>query len=275
MSSTGSSWSAEGRRLQLKRSCPRALGNRETVGVLRVDAASAMACEESDIREPSRTLWARGGKRAFDLVAASVLLILLSPLLLFVGLIIRLTSRGAVFFRQERGGLCGASFRTYKFRTMSADRRPDPKELVPLHHADITPFGRFLRRTKLDELPQLINVIRGDMSLVGPRPTLPDQIAVYDDFRRQRLLMRPGITGLAQVYSSAMDSWEERILYDIAYVRRCSFVLDARILLRTVLTVVLGEHRTRRTFSETKFANVVSPPPGFYNPDRLPGADPP
>jgi undecaprenyl phosphate N,N'-diacetylbacillosamine 1-phosphate transferase len=157
----------------------------------------------------------------------------------------------------------GAIFRPFKFRTMRGERKPDPKEIVPLAHPDITPVGRFLRRTKLDELPQLLNVIRGEMSLVGPRPTLPDQVADYDEFRRQRLLVRPGITGLAQVYSSALASWEERILYDIAYVRRCSFLLDLHIMARTVMTVLLGEERTRRSFEETRFARYVTPPTGY------------
>ena len=126
-----------------------------------------------------------------------------------------------------------------------AGRIPDPRELVPLEHPDITRVGRLLRRLKIDELPQLYNVVRGEMSLVGPRPTLPDQVSAYDDFRRQRMLVRPGVTGLAQVYSSAAASWDERILYDIAYVRGSSFRLDALILGRTLLTVLVGESLMR------------------------------
>ena len=117
---------------------------------------------------------------------------------------------------------------------MRGGRTPDPKELVPLDHPEITSAGRLLRRLKIDELPQLINVLKGEMSLVGPRPTLPDQVAAYDDFRRQRLLARPGITGLAQVNGNATVPWDERILSDIAYVRLCSFTMDLGILLRTV-----------------------------------------
>ena len=97
----------------------------------------------------------------------------------------------------------------------SSRRTPDPKELVPLSHPEITPVGRLVRRLKIDELPQLVNVLKGEMSLVGPRPTLPDQVAAYDDFRRQRLLVRPGITGLAQVNSNASVPWDERILFDV------------------------------------------------------------
>jgi len=216
-----------------------------------------------DIQGVSQTIWARGAKRAVDWAGAAILLVILSPLLIVVALLIKLTSAGPAFFRQTRGGRHGAPFRPIKFRTMRGDRKPDPKEIVPLTHRDITPLGRFLRRSKLDELPQLINVVRGEMSLVGPRPTLPDQVAAYDDFRRQRLLVRPGLTGLAQVYSSALDTWEERILYDIAYVRRCSLMLDFKIMFRTVLTVILGEARTRLPFRASPFAKYVESPPGF------------
>jgi lipopolysaccharide/colanic/teichoic acid biosynthesis glycosyltransferase len=101
------------------------------------------------------------------------------------------------------------------------------------------------------------------MSLVGPRPTLPDQVAAYDDFRRQRVLVRPGLTGLAQVYGNAEVPWDERILYDIAYVRRCSFMMDLGILLRTVLTLLLGEQRTTRPFHTTRYARYVTPPEGY------------
>lgn len=152
----------------------------------------------------------------------------------------------------------GKPFTVIKFRTMRAGRVPDPKEIVPLDHAEITAVGRLLRRLKIDELPQIFNVLRGDMSIVGPRPTLLDQIAEYDSFRRQRLLVRPGLTGLAQVYSSAAASWDERICYDIAYVRSCGPLIDCAILLRTALVVVLGEHRTSRAFAKTRFVRVVT-----------------
>ncbi|MDO8629003.1 MAG: sugar transferase [Phycisphaerales bacterium] len=204
-----------------------------------------------------KTFWTRGGKRALDLVSAVLLLVVFSPILLVAALLIKLTSRGPVFFIQERAGKDGTIFRLIKFRTMRGNRRPDPKELVPLEHPDITRVGRVLRRVKIDELPQLRNVLRGEMSLVGPRPTLPDQVAAYDGFRRQRLLMRPGVTGLAQVYSSASAPWDERILYDIAYVRSCSARLDAAILLRTLLVTVIGEARTARPFATTRFTQLI------------------
>lgn len=211
----------------------------------------------------SAGLWARRVKRIFDVIVSTVFLIVLSPVLLLIAVLVKCTSRGPVLFSQERAGYQGRPFRPLKFRTMRGNRKPDPKELVPLDHADITAVGRFLRRSKLDELPQLVNVFRGEMSLIGPRPTLPDQVAAYDDFRRQRLLVRPGITGLAQVYCGAMMSWDERILYDIAYVRRCSFGLDLRILWRTGFVMILGETRTTRPFQSTPFSADVDPPPGY------------
>lgn len=211
----------------------------------------------------SNTLWARGGKRVFDVVAGSVLLVLLSPVFLLAGLLVKLTSRGALFFVQERTGKDEALFRVVKFRTMRGDRKPDPKELVPLDHPEITRVGRFLRRSKIDELPQLVLVLTGEMSLVGPRPTLPDQVAAYDDFRRRRLLLRPGITGLAQTLGNALTGWDQRILFDIAYVRRCSFAMDLGILLRTVWIIVAGETRTAQPFDRTRYAKYVTPPPGY------------
>lgn len=208
----------------------------------------------------SESVWLRELKRPFDLVAGLLLVLLLSPVLLLVAVLVKLTSPGPVFFTQDRAGKDARVFRLVKFRTMRGDRKPDPKELVPLHHPDITALGYVLRRFKLDEFPQLFNVIKGDMSLVGPRPTLPDQAAAYDAFRRRRLLVRPGITGLAQVYGNSLMPWDERILYDIAYVRRCGFFLDLSILLRTILVVFVGERRMTRPFVESRFVGFVTSP---------------
>lgn len=208
----------------------------------------------------SESVWLRALKRPFDLVAALLLALLLSPILLLVAVLVKLTSPGPVFFTQDRAGKDARVFRLVKFRTMRGGRKPDPKELVPLHHPDITRLGYVLRRFKIDEVPQLFNVIKGDMSLVGPRPTLLDQVAAYDDFQRRRLLVRPGVTGLAQVYGNSLMPWDERILYDIAYVRRCGFFLDLSILLRTILVVFVGERRMTRPFVDSPFAVIVTPP---------------
>ncbi len=211
----------------------------------------------------SRTLWARYGKRAFDVVVAGLLLLALSPVLILAVLAVKLTSPGPLFFTQDRAGRNGTVFQVLKFRTMRGGRRPDPKELVPLDHPEITRMGWVLRRFKIDELPQLLNVIKGEMSLIGPRPTLPDQAEGYDDFRRQRLLVRPGVTGLAQVNGNTAVPWDERILFDIAYVRRCSLLMDVGILLRTVWVVLAGEGRTTRAFDSTRYARYVTPPEGY------------
>ncbi len=200
-------------------------------------------------------------KRLFDLLGSALALLLLAPLLLVVAAWIKVDTPGPVFYRQERVGRHGVPFRIHKFRTMR-----DGAGGLPLTvGADprITRAGAWLRRTRVDELPQLLSVVRGDMSLVGPRPTLPDQAAAYDAFRRQRLLIRPGLTGLAQVHGNAAIPWDERILFDIAYVRSCSYLLDMGILARTAAVIVLGEQRMVRPFAGTKYARLVTPPEGY------------
>lgn len=222
----------------------------------------------SDVQPPvSGTIWARFLKRPCDVLAAIVLLVLLGPLLLIAMLMVKLTSRGPIFYAQDRVGLRGSTIRPLKLRTMAASHRHDPNEPVPLEHAEITPVGRWFRRFKVDELPQLINVLRGDMSLIGPRPTIPEQVARYDDFRRQRLLIRPGITGLAQVHGNTGISWDQRILYDVAYVRRCSFLLDVRIIFLTVRSIVLEEARTILRFEDSRYSPWVAKPPGYETRD--------
>jgi lipopolysaccharide/colanic/teichoic acid biosynthesis glycosyltransferase len=195
------------------------------------------------IQKHSPSGWYLPVKRLADIVAASILLIVLSPVLLLAAAAVKLTSRGPVFFTQTRIGLNEEPFRLFKFRTMRGGRTPDPKELVPLDHPEITRVGRLLRRTKIDELPQMFNVLLGDMSIVGPRPTLPDQVGRYDDFERQRQWVRPGCTGLAQIHGGTAISWPERIEWDVYYVHHMSFWLDLRILFRTPLVILLGEGR--------------------------------
>ena len=164
-----------------------------------------------DIGHPvtSRTLWAVGGKRAFDLGAATLLVLVCSPMLIAFALAIKLTSRGPLFFKHTRIGTGGREFEPFKFRTMYHGRKHDAVELVPLDHPEITRVGRLLRRTKLDELPQVFNVVKGEMSLVGPRPDLPQHVEKYTPFKLQRLAVRPGLTGLAQVNGSAAISLDK------------------------------------------------------------------
>lgn len=193
-------------------------------------------------------------KRLLDFTISLILIVLLIPVWLLTALAVRLTSSGPVFFFQERGGLNGRTIRIAKFRTMYADHVHDPTEVVPLSHAGITPVGRLLRRTKIDELPQLFSVLRGDMSLIGPRPTIMEQIREYDDFRRRRLEVRPGIAGLAQVNGNTAISWQERIRYDVYYVDHMSLGLDLLILFKTALTIVLGERAFARPFDQSPYA---------------------
>jgi undecaprenyl phosphate N,N'-diacetylbacillosamine 1-phosphate transferase len=193
-------------------------------------------------------------KRFLDFLISLVLILLLSPVWLVAALAVKLSSPGPVLFSQPRGGRGGVPFLSYKFRTMTAGHRHDPKEIVPLSHPNITPAGRLLRRLKIDELPQLWNVLKGDMSLVGPRPTIMEQVLAYNDFQRRRLEVRPGITGLAQVNGNAEIPWDERIKYDVYYVDHMGPGLDLAILAKTMLIVVLGEARFVRPFEESPYA---------------------
>ncbi len=207
----------------------------------------------------SNSLWFRFGKRGFDLVASAILILLLSPVMLLTACAVKLTSRGPLLFRQERTGLRGRRFYPAKFRSMRTEHTHDTKEVVPLSHPGITPIGRFIRRFKIDELPQLFCILSGEMSLVGPRPTIPEQTDNYNDFERRRLLVRPGASGLAQVNSPASQTWAERIKYDVYYVKHVNFWLDAGILLKTVLVIVIGEERFVRPFAESPYANEKEP----------------
>jgi lipopolysaccharide/colanic/teichoic acid biosynthesis glycosyltransferase len=184
----------------------------------------------------------RSGKRMFDLLLAIPLTVLLIPVLVVIASIVKVTSRGPVFFNQRRLGKLGQVFLAFKFRTMVHRERTRHVE-IRAGNSEVTVVGEFLRRFKLDELPQLLNVLKGDMSLVGPRPPLPEQMDEYDAETLQRLRVRPGLTGLAQIHGGTQMSWPERWQYDLRYVRELSFLLDIRILFRTILVVVLGESR--------------------------------
>jgi lipopolysaccharide/colanic/teichoic acid biosynthesis glycosyltransferase len=174
-------------------------------------------------------------KRAFDLAVAAAVGAVTSPVLATIAIVIKLESRGPVLFRQERIGRHGRAFEILKFRTLVDQAPRDPGDyLITAADTRITRVGRFLRRWSLDELPQLWNVVRGDMSLVGPRPTLRYQVEKYDDFQRRRLEVPPGVTGWAQVAGRNALSWPDRIKLDVWYVEHRSFVLDLRILLATL-----------------------------------------
>jgi lipopolysaccharide/colanic/teichoic acid biosynthesis glycosyltransferase len=194
----------------------------------------------------------RAGLRAMrimDVVLASTLLVLLVPLFLLIALAVVLSGPGGAIFRQERVGLRGEHFVMLKFRTMQADGH-HLRDLFR-HHDEgngvlfkirrdprVTPVGRLLRRFSLDELPQLINIVRGEMSLVGPRPALPEEVAGYTSLVRGRLAVKPGLTGLWQVSGRSDLSWEDSVRLDLQYVAQASLGLNVRILLRTAVAVV-------------------------------------
>jgi lipopolysaccharide/colanic/teichoic acid biosynthesis glycosyltransferase len=183
-------------------------------------------------------------KRAIDLSLSGVGLILVIPVVAIAGLLVYLEDRGPPLFRQTRTGRAGQPFEMIKLRSMRVNTIP-VHELgrVGEDHPLITRIGRVLRRFRIDELPQLLNVLRGDMSLVGPRPAMPEQTARYGASQRRRLRMRPGLTGWAQVNGSTSFRSHERILLDVWYVDHWSLALDARILMRTIGVVLWGERR--------------------------------
>ena len=178
-------------------------------------------------------------RRALDVLVASSVLVLASPLLALAAIAIRLESRGPAIYRQRRVGQDGREFDVLKLRTMVAGaERMGAGLAVDEGDSRITRVGALLRRSSLDELPNLVNVIRGEMSLIGPRPTVPSQVALYDERQRGRLAIKPGLTGWAQVNGRASLSWPERIELDVWYVEHRSLGLDLRILLRTVSVLV-------------------------------------
>jgi exopolysaccharide biosynthesis polyprenyl glycosylphosphotransferase len=204
------------------------------------------------VEKPEFTGVRRVVKGVFDRVVATTGVLLISPLMIAIWLAVRLTSPGPAFFRQERVGLRGESFTMLKFRSMHVDAEARLATIRDLNeNADgllfkirddprVTRVGRFLRRYSLDELPQLLNVVKGDMSLVGPRPPLPSEVDLYPDDVRRRLLVRPGVTGLWQVSGRSDLTWEESVRLDLRYVENWSLFYDFAILWQTLFAVVRG-----------------------------------
>ena len=179
--------------------------------------------------------------RAFDTAIAALALALLSPILLAAAIAIKLGSSGPAIYRQRRVGFDGREFELLKLRTMVEGSDPvGVGRVVARDDPRVTAAGRFLRRTSLDEIPNLVNVLRGEMAIVGPRPTIPAQVVDYTPFQHRRHEVKPGLTGWAQVQGRAGISWEERIELDVEYVDRRSAGLDARILAKTAWLLVTG-----------------------------------
>jgi len=176
-------------------------------------------------------------KRTIDIVGAGILIAGLSPVMGSVALAVRMRLGRPIFFRQVRPGLCGEPFTLVKFRTMT-DERDATGALLPNEQRK-TRFGNFLRRASLDELPELINVLRGEMSLVGPRPLLMEYVPLFSPRQAMRMDVKPGITGWAQINGRNALSWEDRFELDVWYVENQSLFLDLRILFRTISIVLL------------------------------------
>ncbi|MBS4198405.1 sugar transferase [Bacillus sp. FJAT-49732] len=178
-------------------------------------------------------------KRLLDFFCSIVILIISFPLIICVGLLVKLKLGSPVLFTQQRPGLNGKPFYLYKFRTMT-DERDQWGKLYP-DEIRLTPFGRFLRKYSIDELPQLINVVKGELSLVGPRPLLMEYLPLYSEEQAKRHLVKPGITGWAQVNGRNAISWEEKFELDLWYVNNQSWHLDIKILLLTIKKVLFSE----------------------------------
>lgn len=178
-------------------------------------------------------------KRFFDIVVSLITLFLLSPLFIALFILVRLKLGSPAIFCQDRPGLNGRIFQMYKFRTMT--NAVDSNGQVLSDAERLTPFGALLRSTSLDELPELWNVLKGDMSLVGPRPLLVEYLPLYSEQQARRHLVRPGITGWSQVNGRNAISWDKKFELDVWYVDNCSFALDCKILLLTLLKVVKRE----------------------------------
>ncbi len=178
-------------------------------------------------------------KRIIDVFLSLNLLLLLLPLFVLIALAIKLSDPGPVFFRQERAGLKGQTFKIFKFRTMVVDaEKKGAGVFVEEKDPRITRVGKLLRHTSLDELPQLINIFKGEMSLVGPRPTLPYQVENYDERQMKRLEVKPGVTGWAQVNGRSALTWPERIELDLWYLEKWSLWLDFKIILLTFKVIL-------------------------------------
>lgn len=191
-------------------------------------------------------------KRAFDILLCVPAIVVLLPLFVVLAILVRLESKGPTIFRQERAGKNGKSFIFYKFRTMRPESDPFGPSPKSADDPRLTRIGRFLREYSLDELPQLFNIIKGDMSLVGPRPLYMAQVAEWNERQRMRLLVRPGLTGLAQVSGRGELTREEKLELDVKYVETAGLVMDMRILLATVGQVFGRKSIYEKKYSETE-----------------------
>ena len=221
-----------------------------------MERASSRAFGNSTVRDLAASLRMaayEASKRVLDLVISVTALMLLSPVFLIAAIIVRLYDGGSVFFSHERVGKGGRVFRCYKFRSMvlhaeslkssiaEKNQHSDPRTFKIADDPRITPPGRILRRFSIDELPQIFNVIAGDMSIVGPRPPVPSEVSLYTDRDRQRLAVKPGLTCIWQVSGRSRLAFPQQLSMDLDYIRRRNLALDLAIIVKTVPAVITGD----------------------------------
>ncbi len=209
------------------------------------DGRGAGSALDSALTRPAQRQSYLFFKRAFDIVSSAAALLILLPFLPVIALLIRLDSKGPVFFTQPRLGKDGKLFTIYKFRTMAHNapeiRNPDGSKFVGADDPRLTRVGRFLRDYSIDELPQLVNILKGDMSVVGPRPDTPGAPGLDGEIFQIKRSMRPGLASLASIHGRNAIPWRERVRWEVRYVERASFALDLLILLKTVGLVIKRE----------------------------------
>jgi undecaprenyl phosphate N,N'-diacetylbacillosamine 1-phosphate transferase len=195
-------------------------------------------------------------KRIFDIFIALPAVVILLPVFAVIFVAVKLTSKGPAIFKQDRAGLNGRSFIFYKFRTMRLDVDPFGPSPKSSDDPRLTKIGRFLREHSLDELPQLLNVLKGGMSIVGPRPLYVSQIAEWDQRQKKRLLVKPGITGLAQISGRGQLTREEKLELDVKYVETTSFLTDIKIVIATIGQILGREGIYERRYSKTEYTRT-------------------
>lgn len=192
-------------------------------------------------------------KRGLDIFIALAAMVILSPVLVAIGITIRLSSKGPVIFKQQRAGKNGKPFVFYKFRTMKLDVYPFGPSPKSGQDRRLTKVGKFLRECSLDELPQLFNVLKGDMSIVGPRPLYLSQIPEWSERQKKRLLVKPGLTGLAQIQGRGEITREEKLEFDVKYVENAGLLTDIRIMLATIVQVFRRKSVYEKRYSKTEY----------------------
>jgi undecaprenyl phosphate N,N'-diacetylbacillosamine 1-phosphate transferase len=208
------------------------------------------------IRMRNRGIYRRYIKRPMDIILSLCAIIVLSPVMLIIALLVRIKLGSPVIFKQKRPGLNEKIFTLYKFRTMT-DKRGENGELLP-DSERLTKFGKMLRSTSLDELPELFNILKGDMSIVGPRPLLVQYLPLYNDIQRRRHEVRPGLSGLAQVSGRNAISWEDKFHLDVEYVDNVSCIGDWKIILETIKKVFVREGISSNTSETMEAFNVTN-----------------